>query len=130
MRMLLIFAVAAALPLGGCGTVPGDASSSDPAVDAGRRLFARSCAGCHAAIPGAPSIDRAAAPVWTLAGRHTPESLQHAAGTAEAHRLAMPSIVLTTSEAGAVLAYARALAAADPATRRRLGAPTCIGTAC
>ena len=127
---LLLAAVGTTLLLGGCESLSNNVTAADPAVAEGRRLFARSCAGCHAAGPEARSTYRAARPAALLASEFTPESLQRAAAHKGAHEFAMPSIVLTPTEAGNILAYMRALAAADPAERRRLAPRPCIATSC
>lgn len=96
----------------------------------GRRIVARACAGCHATSFAGPSAYRAAPPLWRLRPDRSPESLQRAAAGAAGHQYAMPSVILSLQEAGDVVAYIRALSAADPETQRRLAVSPCIATRC
>lgn len=124
----LIMAVVA---VAGCASLAGAPRTVQaPEVEAGRRIAQRGCSGCHAMTPARPSIDHGAPPFWTLAGRHTPESLMRAAQTTPAHeKLAMPSVILTRSEAAAVVAYIEALGRAPKSAWRDLDVSPCIATA-
>lgn len=132
MRRALPFtpALLAALVVAGCASLAELRPVQPAAVEAGHRLAQRSCSGCHAMTPARPSIDHRAPPFWTLAGRHTPDSLARAARTTPGHDpLAMPSVILTPSEAADVIAYIDALSKAPKSAWRDLDVSPCIATA-
>jgi mono/diheme cytochrome c family protein len=123
--------ILAALAVTGCAALAGPPRTVlAPQVEAGRQYAQRACSGCHAMTPARVSVDRGAPPFWSLAGRHTPESLMQATQTAPAHeKLAMPSVILTRSEAGALVAYIEALGRAPRSAWRDLDVSPCISTA-
>ncbi|WP_374470015.1 c-type cytochrome [Phenylobacterium sp.] len=126
MTRLTVLALLAVLA--GGAAVPDQAAS--PQVQEGRRLAQKYCAGCHGAGPAQISPHRGAPPFWMLDGLHTPESLQHTAASGERHsRYGMSGIVLTRSEAAAILSYIEAVARADHATQRKMEMTPCIATA-
>lgn len=128
MRWLLC---AVALALGSCAAIDGGSPAADlpPDVAAGRLLAQRACSGCHGMTPDRPGIDHRAPAFWTLAGRHTPESLAAATRTTPAHdRLAMPSVTLSRADAANLTAYMAALGNAQKPDWRRLDVAPCIAT--
>lgn len=122
--------VAAGGLLAACATAP-QGPPLPPRVEEGKRLFARTCSGCHSADPARVGGHRAAPAFWRMAGVHTPESLQRAIADPTRHDPnGMPAVVLTRSEAEAVIAYIDAVGRADPATRKQLDIRPCnIATA-
>ena len=121
-----------AAAVAGCASFAGPPRTAQaPEVEDGRRIAQRSCSGCHAMTPARPSVDHGAPPFWSLAGRHTPESLMRATQTSPAHeKLAMPSVILTRSEAAALVAYIQALGRAPRSSWRDLDVSPCIAAAC
>lgn len=103
----------------------------NPAVQRGRAIVSRNCAGCHSVMIAGPSMDAAAPPFRELGDRHTPESLRAAvAASVATDHYGMPSIYLDAEDARAVEAFLTAFAHADRATRRRLSVPPCFARAC
>ena len=128
MKAVLLAAASLAF-VAGCASVSDEAMS--PPVEYGKRLAETRCAGCHSAVAGRPSPHRGAPPFWMLDGLHTPESLQRSVAGSSLHsEYGMPNVVLTRSEAAALVAYIEAVGAADAAAARRLDMAPCLGMAC
>jgi mono/diheme cytochrome c family protein len=103
----------------------------NPAVQRGRELVSRNCAGCHNVALKGPSLNRAAPPFRELGDRHTPETLRQSVGQAVASdHYGMPAIYLSGEDARAIEVFLTAFAHADKKTRRRLAVPSCFARSC
>lgn len=101
------------------------------AVQRGRDLVRRNCAGCHSVGLKSPSLAAGAPPFRELGDRYTPEALRTvAAETATGDHYGMPAVYLSSEDARAIEAFLTAFGHADKATRRRLALPSCFLRRC